>query len=513
MKNVLVEKYKRSLDKLNILFESTQSEIEYLKNNHKWLSDKKRNVYYMPLNESKTIFFSEGDIAIVSNILLEDFWDDVKSVANDVADTVTKGAEEIGKGVKLVAGEISDTFWNVVNGIAIFGENFKSIREAFSSMTSGDWESIKVILGVTAFLEIFCMVGAVISSVGVLTGGVGSIIGTIIKMLPAFAGGFLIGNGLKLLLTKPEKKEEIKTTADNGEEEMLEEELDTKNIKNEVDKKIEMVSGGSFVEGVSKIASDEAMNSSFVHIITGVVTLILNGKHHITQTFIEKAQSIITNYSQKIQDILKTNESKIYNSAILKSFNTNNVSSPIIHYSTGMLATLLGKRLAIVKKDLKYIPNENPKNNKSEIANLFSGTFSDWMKNKSDSFKKQVDTFVAGTLKVTDGFGILSTIKDTLMNLINKVVEFITKQIGNIINKLVESLPMLKMFWGLIVFYFGVFTAYKVEIVDLLTSLEIKPDSNDLENRIKTFLETKNSKAVKENKSYVVTFEEYVTLI
>ncbi len=526
MKNILVEKYKKSLDKLTILFESTQSEFEYVKNNHKWLFDKKRSIYHIPLNENKTIFFSEGDVAVVSNVLFEDFWDSVKGIANDVADTVSKGAEEIGKGVKLVAGEISDTFWGVVNGIAVFGENFISIKNAFSAMSSGDWSSPKVVLGTLAFVEIFCMVGAVISSVGVIAGPVGAFVGSAIKLLPVFTGGFLIGNGLKLLLTKSEKKEEVKV--EDSEEEMMEDPNqdvekvknvvdkkvdDLKKVKNEVDKKIEMVSGGSFVEEFSKIATETSSNIPFVHIITGVVTVILNGKHHITQAFIEKVQDVTNANSQKIQEILKNNESKIYNAGILKSFNTNGVASPMVHYATGMLSVFLGKRMGIVKKDLTYLPDITPKNNKSELANIFSGAFSDWLKNKNEVFKKQVDGFVSGALKITEGFGILATIKDTLMTLIDKVVGFISEQINKIIGGLVSVLPILKKIWGLIVFYYGVLGAYKVEMLDILGALEVKPDSNDIENRIKTFLTTKNENLSIYNQSHLVTWDEYNMLV
>lgn len=163
MNDMKLKLYKKNLQKLNFLFESLEDEEMYLYSNHKWLvnmTPDTRDYYSFKIDEHKTLLFSDGDIAIVSNTLFE---------SSD--------------------GSWFSSIWS------FFTHSYDNLKEFFELLlVKQEFSNVKLLLGLGTLLEIINLVLALITPIGK---GVSTIITVIISMAFTIGGLILIANGMK----------------------------------------------------------------------------------------------------------------------------------------------------------------------------------------------------------------------------------------------------------------------------------------------------------------------------
>lgn len=163
MNDMKLKLYKKNLQKLNFLFESLEDEEMYLYSNHKWLvnmTPDTRDYYSFKINEHKTLLFSDGDIAIVSNSLFE---------SSD--------------------GSWFSSIWS------FFTHSYDNLKEFFELLlVKQEFSNVKLLLGLGTLLEIINLVLALITPIGK---GISTIITVIICMAFTVGGLILIANGMK----------------------------------------------------------------------------------------------------------------------------------------------------------------------------------------------------------------------------------------------------------------------------------------------------------------------------
>jgi hypothetical protein len=465
------DKYVNKFKELNFMFESYTEEEIYIKTIQPWMLDENRDIYYFNIDENKSVVYSDGEVAIISNRLFE-------SEGGGVMSTV-----------------ISPFLGFVTHG-------WHNITEGFEDLKDGKFTE-KVVLGLGSLLEFLTLISALIMALGLATGGTASVVVKALtsKLVPGLIGAMLIVGGIWELY-KPDYVMDKKNA----------------NIKQELEK-------------FSK-EKNKSLLSGITHIVMGVLTMIFSYSK-FGKTLLHKVRDLVSGYLKKFfSSTLNTISNTLTKSFV--NLSQHGLHHTQEHFIGAQLGYLLPLVIVTPVKVVNGGDSNNQKKTNESLDRLYEdsnsnegGGLSSLFSNGTEIIKNSGMSLLntlTNTLKVIKEWDtwVLNSLKDKIVDILSKLVESLKNIFTKVMNVVKEISEGLGRIWKLVGFYQEVYKQNSIEKVNIsnlenegggkievgdgsLKGLDKSKNKEDIKSKIEGKMKSTN-----ENLTYILSFDNFV---